>query len=364
MKICQQCFADDILKSAIMVEGVKDNCDMCHRNDFIYDTEKDNYLFKNYFSPFISIFSLTESIDNFPVEQVILLKSEVSRNWKIFTTRDESQVYKMLSAICQETIKQTPQLLNLPVGIDKMYDLQYLQKHSLFTTSWECFVEDIKYNNRFHSNQINKKILKKYCETIIKTYSGKEKFFRCRISENGTQFKKEDIGAPPKGKSSDGRANARGIGRLYLGDSEKTTIHETRTGLYDDVCIGVFELTNPITVVDFKKINEISPFQEGIIDDIAELAINKKHLKKIDIEMGRVMRRSDDILDYLPTQYITDFVSSIESEEPGKHAYQGIEFRSVMNPGGYNLAMFTSDCFEIVDITNKRIERISYDYNS
>ena len=116
--------------------------------------------------------------------------------------------------------------------------------------------------------------------------------------------------------------------------------------------------------MDFKKINEISPFQEGVIDDIAELAINKKHLKKIDIEMGRVMRRSDDILDYLPTQYITDFVSSIESEEPGKHAYQGIEFRSVMNPGGYNLAMFTSDCFEIVDITNKRIERISYDYNS
>ena len=269
----------------------------------------------------------------------------------------------MLSEICKELFEEIPNLLNSPVGVDKMYDPIYLQEHSLFSKGWECFVEDIKYNNRFHSNQINKGILAKYCEAIQKIYSGGEQFFRCRISKDRKQFESKEIGAPPKAKSADGRANARGIVTLYLGDTEKTAIHETRTGLYDHVCIGTFELKSPITVIDFKKINEISPFQDGIIDDIAELAINKKHLKQIDYEMGRVMRKSDDVLDYLPTQYIADFVRSIVSEEyPEQYAFQGIEFRSVMNPEGFNLAIFIPECFDVIDIKTKQISRISYEW--
>ena len=42
-----------------------------------------------------------------------------------------------------------------------------------------------------------------------------------------------------------------------------------------------------------------------------EYAINKEHLNKINDEMGKIMRRSDSALDYVPTQYITDFVKSI-----------------------------------------------------
>jgi len=268
----------------------------------------------------------------------------------------------MLSEICKNIFEESPELLTHPVGVKQMYDPNYLQEHSLFSKSWERFVDDIKYNNRFHSNQINKCILKKYCEAIQKTYSEGKQFYRCRISKDGKQFESEDIGAPPKGKSADGRANSKGVAVLYLGDSETTTIHETRTGLYDHVCIGTFRLNSSITVIDFKKINEISPFQDGIIDDIAELAINKKHLEKIDSEMGRVMRKSDDILDYIPTQYIADFVKSLTKPISGELIYQGIEFRSVMNPEGFNLAIFTPDCFEVTDIRMKRINHISYSW--
>jgi sepS16C protein len=361
MKFCQKCFADEILKSQVIIAGRQSSCDLCsNANDFVYDTQKDKYLI-DYFSSFISIFSPIEKIENFQSGQEMLLKTEVATNWNIFTTNDEYKVYQMLSEICKELFEEIPNLLNSPVGVDKMYDPIYLQEHSLFSKGWECFVEDIKYNNRFHSNQINKGILAKYCEAIQKTYSRGEQFFRCRISKDRKQFEPKEIGAPPKGKSADGRANARGIVTLYLGDTEKTAIHETRTGLYDHVCIGTFELKSPITVIDFKKINEISPFLDGIIDDIAELAINKKHLKQIDYEMGRVMRKTDDVLDYLPTQYIADFVRSIVSEEyPEQYAFQGIEFRSVMNPEGFNLAIFTPECFDVIDIKMKRINQISY----
>ena len=362
MRICKDCFADEILKDEVNRAERQDNCDICgNQNIFVYDTQHDDYLIP-YVSSLISIFSPIGKIENFQPGQETLLKTEVATNWNIFTTNDEYKVYQMLSEICKELFEEIPNLLNSPVGVDKMYDPIYLQEHSLFSKGWECFVEDIKYNNRFHSNQINKGILAKYCEAIQKTYSGGEQFFRCRIAKDGKQFEPKEIGAPPKGKSADGRANARGIVTLYLGDTEKTALHETRTGLYDHVCIGTFELKSPITVIDFKKINEISPFQDGIIDDIAELAINKKHLKQIDYEMGRVMRKSDDVLDYLPTQYIADFVKSITKKDSGESVYQGIEFRSVMNPGGYNLAIFIPECFDVIDINTKQISRVSYDW--
>ena len=361
MKICKDCFADEILKNEVIIAERQASCDICSNNDVcVYDTQYDDYLIP-FLSSLVSIFSPVDKIENFPVGQETLLKTEIAVNWNIFTTKEEFKIHQMLSEICKNLFEESPELLTHPVGVKQMYDPIYLKDHSLFSMSWEDFVEDIKYNNRFHSNQINKGILAKYCKAIQKTYSGGEQFFRCRISKDRKQFEQKEIGAPPKGKSADGRANARGIVTLYLGDTEKTAIHETRTGLYDHVCIGTFELKSPIIVIDFKKINEISPFQDGIIDDIAELAINKKHLKQIDYEMGRVMRKSDDVLDYLPTQYIADFVRSIVSEEyPEQYVFQGIEFRSVMNPEGFNLAIFTPECFDVIDIKMKRINQISY----
>ena len=362
MRICKDCFADEILKDEVNRAERQDNCDICgNQNIFVYDTQHDDYLIP-YVSSLISIFSPVDKIENFPAGQETLLKTEIATNWNIFTAKEEFKIHQMLSEICKKLFEDNPELLTKTVGIKQMYDPIYLQDHSLFSKSWEHFIDDIKYNNRFHSNKINKCILKKYCEAIQKTYPEGEQFYRCRISKDGKQFESEEIGAPPKGKSADGRANAKGIVTLYLGDTEKTVIHETRTGLYDHVCIGIFELKSPITVIDFKNINKISPFRVEIFDDIAELAINKKHLKQIDYEMGRVMRKSDDVLDYLPTQYIADFVKSITKKDSGESVYQGIEFHSVMNPGRYNLAIFIPECFDVIDIKTKQISRISYEW--
>ena len=113
-------------------------------------------------------------------------------------------------------------------------------------------------------------------------------FYRCRIStEEGIPI--EEMGAPPIDKTTDGRANARGIRCLYLGDAAETTIYEARAGAYDYVTVGKFRLKKDIIVVDLKKINQISPFLEGL--DCLEYAINKEHLNKINDEMGKIIPR-------------------------------------------------------------------------
>ena len=63
-------------------------------------------------------------------------------------------------------------------------------------------------------------------------------------------------------------------------------------------------------------------------------------------------------MDYVPTQYIADFVKSIVHN--GENEYAGIEYNSVMHESGYNLAVFELDLFECIETTVYRIDTIDY----
>ena len=87
-------------------------------------------------------------------------------------------------------------------------------------------------------------------------------------------------------------------------------------------------------------------------------AINKQYLEKLNSEMSKSLRRSDSTLDYVPTQYIVDFIKSIEHNN--RQEYDGIEYNSTTNPGGYNLAIFDPDIFECISVDVYDIEKLQY----
>lgn len=116
--------------------------------------------------------------------------------------------------------------------------------------------------------------------------------------------------------------------------------------MFDYITIGRFELAEDIAVIDLKAIDHISPFIEQLHP--LEHAINKEHLKRINLEIGRPLRRYDSILDYIPTQYIADYIQSIRYE--GKPEYAGIEYNSTVKLDGYNLAIFYPDIFQCTDV--------------
>ena len=76
--------------------------------------------------------------------------------------------------------------------------------------------------------------------------------------------------------------------------------------------------------------------------------------------MGKALRRSDSPLDYVPTQYIADFIQSITHD--GEHEYAGIEYRSTLYDRGYNLAIFDSSLFECVSTETIQIKDLEYHY--
>ncbi len=357
MIFCEKCFSDTEVISVIRNIAEVGECPLCKsKNVNIYDTNKYDDL-SMMFDELISIYTPISLLPkSYPKSNTHLLKNELIYNWNIFNKKSESEVYDIITAICKDKYDYNSEVFDQPVGIQELYDREYLMKHSLLTTnSWTDFVDALKTKNRFHTHYIDLDLLERFCSYIRKPYKAGEILYRSRISEeDGIAI--EEMGAPPIGQTADGRANARGIRCLYLGDSAETTIYETRAGAYDYVTVGKFQLKNDIIVVDLKRINQISPFIEGL--DCLEYAINKEHLNKINDEMSKIMRRSDSTLDYVPTQYITDFVKSIVHDN--KEEYAGIEYKSVMHSGGYNLAIFNPDLFECIAVDVYRIDTIDY----
>lgn len=115
-------------------------------------------------------------------------------------------------------------------------------------------------------------------------YKAGECFYRARISDDPIGFPLSGMSAPPAGKSSEGRANARGITCLYILSDVDTTFHEVRAGGFDYVSVGTLRLKRDITIVDLKAITKISPFIEGI--DFVDHAINQQYLEKTYYEMS------------------------------------------------------------------------------
>lgn len=362
MKFCSHCIVDGELQA--IIEGlrkIEDHCPVCDkRKAFIYDTEVDSRLADN-FERLLDIYTPESLLPlDFPPEEKNFLVTELTDRWHIFNDKlTLTDVDHIIRAICAEKYANTPSIFDARIGITETNDEEFLKAHSLLrSNSWDDFVKSLKEQNRFHSNHIEVKILEPYCSYIRKVYKKGTVFYRGRISsEDG--FSAMEMGAPPSDKATAGRANSAGIRCLYLASDLDTTIHEIRAGVFDYVSVGRFELTEDIVVVDLKAIDRISPFLEQL--DPLEHAINKEYLKRINKEIGRALRRSDSVLDYIPTQYIADYIKSILHE--GKPEYAGIEYNSTINMRGQNLAVFYPDLFDCTDVKVYHITGLDYKYS-
>lgn len=359
MKFCNYCFRDKELKNIIenTSKGHMGDCPICgKKNVFIYDSDYDDYL-TPYFEDLLGVFVPEDELpDNFPKSEVRGIVDQIQYYWNVFSEIEAKSQYEIIKSICSGTYLFSETLFTKKLGIPNLYNDGFLKDHSLFkNNSWDDFKTEIKTVNRYHSHKFNFELFERICSFVRKDYHKGDVFYRARISDkNG--FPVSDMSAPPAGMSSDGRANAKGIVCLYLANDKTTALHEVRSGLFDYVSVGKFVLQEDITVVNLQGISDISPFLSEM--DYIEYAINKKYLFQLDEEMSKAMRRSDSSLDYIPTQYIADFIKSVEHN--GKKEYDGIEYKSTTNPNGYNLAIFDSSLFKCESVNVFEITGLDY----
>lgn len=362
MIFCENCFKDIEIRAIIESIGHTGVCPICGNTSYIYDTDSDSALI-GLFDRVIDVYTAEADLpQDFPRSSMGTLAECMKADWDIFNDISVDNIAKIVSSISPTMKIDFPSLFLGLVGISEKYDLAYLNEHSILRAKeWSDFVNAIKHKNRFHTNLINTEILKDFCLYIAKEISiTDQRYYRGRISYNPKGYKPSEMGAPPTEKAVDGRANSAGISRLYLTDSRETTLHEIRAAEYDYITIGTFKLLEPIKVVDLRRIGCISPFasEEGDLDCTA-LAINRKHLNRINQEISRTMRKGDSQLDYIPTQYISDFIMSI-TDESGAPIFDGIEYQSAMHKDGANLTIFYPDKFKCTYCRTYEVTELKY----
>ena len=222
---------------------------------------------------------------------------------------------------------------------------------------WDRFKAEIKHKNRFHISNTNLIDLKKLKtifgnESFIKTLKKGRSFYRCRISSK-TGFTNDEMGNPPNKFATSGRVNPKGISYLYLGSRIETTFYESRASLFDYASVAEFRLKDDVKVLDLRNIDyDIIPWAEN--DNVQLFLSHSPFLKTLQEEISLPIRKQDKDLDYIPTQYISEYIKSL--------GFDGVEYQSSLDSEGYNLAVFNPEKFECIETKVYDINSIKLNY--
>ncbi len=354
MLIGISCFRDIEFCSIIESQNKKGTCEITRETDIpVYDVDTDDIL-KDYISEILNIYSPASDLpNNFSIENLNYIEHILYEEWTIFNTSKEN-IKRIILEICKDVYTPDSLLFTEKVGMEKICDSEFLRKNSLLReSSWESFMSSIKNINRFHSNHINLELLNElFCNPQMQrtVHKNSDNLFRARISDE-KGMKKREMGPPPAKLATAGRANSAGISCLYLANDIVTTLHEIRARDFDYIAVASFRPKKDLKIVDLSNLDNISPFlQESF--NYEWFAINISILKKISTEIAKPLRRQDSELDYLPAQYISDFVKS--------HGFDGICYRSTLHRDGLNYAFFDYNKFKCVDVELYHISELSY----
>ena len=366
MKICADCFADSEIQNIVNSIDNSDTCDVLHTHSaHVYDTDKHTDLVP-YFEALISIYTPAKSSKyQGKVSDFLPIRQELQDRWHMFSSCcDEKIIDAIIKNICKDKYEDSPELFEEVVGLDEGYDFAYREKHSLLKThSWDEFKNHLITCNRYHTSHFNTDIFKHFCWVISKKYKAGTKLYRGRIS-NSLGYSIAEMGHPKPEYSKAGRANAAGVKCLYLASDVETVIREVRAGKGDYITIATFELQKDVWIVDLKRINQISPFALDDTTPLVDYAINKKFLQKINMEMAKIVCKSDTVLDYVPTQYICDFIKTIQRKSSNEDMihFSGVEYNSTLSKSGYNIAIFEPELFKGINTSLHQVTSLEYQF--
>jgi len=339
MKVCKHCFNDIELQGFVDSNSKeKGICDYCK------GSETDIIELSDLLDFFTEFFNLFKYDDN--GEPLTYL---VNKDWNIFANYEESDynyqiIYHILKAIDSDIPNYGAKVV-------------YQDEITNSINYWGQLKEKLKWESRFLTNLEDLKEYRwdYYFSQNTVNLANNDSLYRARIHQDSQtdKFKFDEMGYPDKTKVIEGRANPAGIPYLYLSKSKETTLYETRVSYLDEVSIGEFRVKNEETVslVDFTKIPSAFSYNTDNSDSIEDFAKSVLLKKRISEELSKPLRRYDSVLEYIPTQFICEYIRHITGAD-------GILFESSLHKGGQNVVLFSQDKVECVNVSSVKVQEV------
>ncbi|WP_288841892.1 RES domain-containing protein [uncultured Deefgea sp.] len=206
-----------------------------------------------------------------------------------------------------------------------------------YTDQWEEFKIELKHKNRFfpkapiHSSLFSRLapgstdgVLFQLLEQLKIPVDTKESFFRARISSS--PLIANQMGSPPQEVVTGGRANPLGIPYLYVADTLSTCISEVRPSNSSRVYVSQITPQKELSVLDLtapRMLCAVSAFEEEQLSAVLGLLGLLELFSK---ELSRPIRPENSNLDYIPTQFLCEFIKS-------EAKFDGLAFNSSFGDG-------------------------------
>lgn len=337
MNCCSNCFLDSEIIGFINYNSNNvGNCDFCNSNQVsLVNTKELQGQFTDLFD--IYLINKEEGLPSIEVFQ---------NDWNIFKISDSNTINALVTSIIDDLETIYTEKLNSKLSLSISKETQDL------INDWNSFKKEIKEENRFFFK--NNVELKEIEETLpFRTYNKGKIFYRSRICDTEQGFKAELMGKPPKKITRSGRANPQGIPYLYLAQSIDTTLYESRSTFLDYVSVGEFKLKENIKVITLRTTYQVSPF----VDDFSleKYIKNKPFIDVLEHDLAKPLRRNDNELDYLPTQYLCKYIKSL--------GYDGVEYGSAMHQEGINIVIFNDSKVECINTMVYEVSQIDIKSN-
>ncbi len=163
------------------------------------------------------------------------------------------------------------------------------------------------------------------CDELEKIFQKKKRFWG---------YGAEQSDAPPKEKTSGGRANPRNISYLYIAEDVKTAILEVRPNVTQEVSVATVKITKDLKLFDFCYTDP----NESELGKSLDLGI---------ISAAFSMPNFGDENNYYATQYVCEFIREM--------GFDGIRFYSSLNPEGKNIVLFDTEIDPLTKCKNYKI---------
>lgn len=334
--VCKNCFADKELVGFITSQNTIGNCDCCRSQEVeIIPIEELHDFFK-------------ELIENFQAnprgERLI---SKIQGNWSLFSNLGNGQnILNYILNNIDSTLNSYNDLVDFNDEIIENINYWFKLKEQL---KWEKrYLTDIDYltegelgwDGFFGS------------KTTIKN---DDILYRARLHKNADEgaFSKDNMFSPKREFASGGRANPNGIPYLYLSDRPDTILYEVRASYLDEVSIASFrlkeDLSDDIVISDFTETPAL--YAPSGVNQRIKATLLKQFISR---DLSKPMRRYDSELDYIPTQFICEFIKVFTN-------VQGIKFRSSLHNIGNNIVIFNQDIMECEAVKRVQVSKVSID---
>jgi RES domain-containing protein len=152
----------------------------------------------------------------------------------------------------------------------------------------------------------------------------------------------------------DGRVNPRGIPCLYLADNEQTAMAEVRPWLGSYVSLAQFKVMRDCEIVDCSMDKKRGLFDRDIeLEDPARM--EAAVWGDIAEAFSRPLAVHEPHIEYVPTQVL--------AEAFRRRGYDGIVYKSLLNRGGLNIALFDLDAADLMNCALYETRSVSFDFD-